>query len=77
MNHPIPLALLASGKTATVVDIRAGQGLIRRLAGMGLTVGVSLRVVNNPMRGPIVAEVRGAKLALGYGIAQKIMVKEE
>lgn len=75
MNQQIPLAMVSSGTVVTVVDIRAGRGLLRRLADMGLTQGVTLKVVNNPMNGPIIAKVRGSKLALGYGIAQKIMVE--
>ena len=67
--------MVGSGKVVTVVTIRAGRGLLRRLADMGLTQGMTLKVVNNPMTGPIIAEVRGSRLALGYGIAQKIMVE--
>jgi len=75
VKQKIPLAMVSSGKVVTVAEIRAGRGLLRRLADMGLTPGTTLKVINNPMTGPIIAEVRGSRLALGYGIAQKIMVE--
>jgi len=75
VKQKIPLAMVSSGKVVTVAEIRAGRGLLRRLADMGLTLGTTLKVINNPMTGPIIAEVKGSRLALGYGIAQKIMVE--
>jgi Fe2+ transport system protein FeoA len=63
------------GEVVTVVNIRAGWGLHRRLADMGLLPGVSIRVINNQMPGPIIIDLRGSRLVLGHGVAQKIMVK--
>jgi Fe2+ transport system protein FeoA len=59
-----------------VVDVRAGWGLQRRLADMGLTSGVIIRVMNNQRPGPLIIDLRGSRLVLGYGMAQKILVKE-
>jgi len=74
MSH-MPLALVSPGDEVTVVNVRAGFGLSRRLADMGLTPGTQIRVVNSQMHGPVLIEFRGSKLALGRGIAQKIMVE--
>ena len=70
----MPLAMVRPGETVTVVDVRAGWGLTRRLADMGLLPGTQIRVVNGRMPGPILIDLRGSRLALGYGMAQKIMV---
>lgn len=75
MGQPMPLAMIRPGEVVTIVDISAGWGLTRRLADMGLIPGMTLRVINNQMPGPIIVEVRGSRLIFGYGIAQKILVE--
>ena len=70
----IPLSMASPGEKVKVAAIRAGWGLQRRLADMGLTPGVLVRVINSHGRGPVVLDVRGSRLALGHGIAHKIMV---
>jgi len=52
-----------------------GFGLVRRLAEMGLTPGVEVKLLRKgPFRGPLQIEVRGVALALGYGVASKVFV---
>ncbi|MFC1871539.1 ferrous iron transport protein A [Chloroflexota bacterium] len=68
------LSMVSPGETADIASVRAGWGLQRRLAEMGLNPGVSVRVINNQHPGPIVLDVRGSRLALGHGIAHKIFV---
>jgi len=49
---------------------------VRRLAEMGLTPDTEVKVVRRGLlRGPIEVEVRGVSLALGYGLASKVLVK--
>ncbi len=75
MSQHMPLAMVSPGEMVTMVDIRAGRGLTRRLADMGLVPGTTLRVINSQMPGPIIIDLRGSRLVLGHGIAQKIMVE--
>lgn len=75
MNKHIPLAMVSSGESVTVVSVRAGWGLTRRLADMGLIPGTKLRVINSQTTGPIIIDVRGSRLVLGHGMAQKILVE--
>lgn len=70
----MPLSMVQSGESVQVAAIRAGWGLQRRLADMGLTPGVRVKVINSGGRGPVVLDIRGSRLALGHGIAHKIMV---
>jgi Fe2+ transport system protein FeoA len=70
----MPLAMVSPGELVTVVDVRAGRGLARRLAEMGLLPGTQIRVVNSQMPGPLIIDLKGSKLALGRGVARKIMV---
>ena len=72
----MPLAMVCPGEPVQVVGVRAGHGLQRKLADMGLIPGVIIRVMNGQMPGPVIIDLRGSRLALGHGVAQKILVKE-
>jgi Fe2+ transport system protein FeoA len=58
-----------------LVKVDAGQALKARLAAMGLLPGVEFRVINNNHPGPFVVDLKGARIALGRGMAGKIFVK--
>jgi len=75
MNQLMPLAMVSPGEVVQVVRVKAGWGLQRRLADMGLTPGVAITVLNRQMPGPIIIDLRGSRLVLGYGMAQKILVR--
>jgi Fe2+ transport system protein FeoA len=75
-EQSFPLTMASPEKEYVVAAITAGWGLQRRLAEMGLTTGTHVRIMNGRHSGPLLIEVRGSKLGLGYGAAQKIMVKE-
>ena len=76
-GQSMPLAMSQPGELVTVTGIKAGWSLQRRLADMGLTPGVQIRVINSQMPGPVLIDLRGSRLAIGHGVAQKILVKEE
>ncbi len=69
------LTRMEPGETVSIKDVRAGWGLQRRLADLGLTPGVEVKVISGGRPGPVVIEVRGSRLALGHGVASKIMVR--
>jgi Fe2+ transport system protein FeoA len=75
-NGGMPLAMAGPGKLLTVTGINAGWGLQRRLADMGLTPGVQIKVMNGRCGGPVLIDLRGSRLGLGRGVAQRILVKE-
>jgi ferrous iron transport protein A len=69
-----PLSKIRSGEKARLVTIEAGRGLSNRLASMGLVSNVEITVVSNSHPGPFVINVKGSKVMLGRGMANKIMV---
>jgi len=76
IEDAVSLADLPQGEKCTVVLAAGGRGMVRRLAEMGLTPGTEVRVVRSaPMHGPIEVSVRGVSLALGRGIAVRVLVK--
>ena len=70
------MAMARPGAVVTLIAINAGFGLRRRLADMGLSPGVNLRIIQSQIPGPVIIDLRGSRLALGRGMAQRIMVKE-
>jgi ferrous iron transport protein A len=70
----MPLAMATPGELVRIVGIRGGLGLGRRLADMGLVPGTDVRIMSGGRPGPVLLEARGTKLAIGHGVAQKIMV---
>jgi len=63
-----------AGARARIKGLNAGHGLATRLMQMGLTPGAEIEVLNNS-RGPILLRVRGVTIALGRGMARKIIVE--
>ena len=70
------LVNLVEGERAVIAHAEGGCGVIRRLAEMGLTPGVEVKLLRKcPFHGPIQLETRGVALALGYGIASRVFVR--
>ena len=69
-----PLSTIRSGEKVSLAGIEAGRGLNSRLMAMGLVPNVEITVVSNSHPGPFVIMVKNAKVVLGRGMAQKIMV---
>ena len=49
--------------------------MAKRLADMGFVPGDEIQVVSNGVPGPLVVLVKGSRLVLGRGMAEKILVK--
>lgn len=64
-----------TGEHCTVVDLAGGRGMLSRMASLGFTPGAEITVVQNFGRGPLIARVRDARIALGRGEAKKIQVR--
>ena len=69
------LSVVKTGEKARLVRVDAGRRLNSRLASMGFVPDVEITVVSNGHPGPFVVVIKDVKLALGRGVAHKIMVK--
>ncbi len=74
MENLIPLTSLKPNTERTVIEIRGGYGIRKKLADLGLVPGTKVRVVNKNILGPIILAIRNYRLAIGRGMANKIMV---
>jgi len=75
MTALMSLSMVSAGEEVRLVGVRGGWGVRRRLADMGLTPGEKVWVVQSDHSGPLLIAVRGSRLALGRGMAHKIMVE--
>lgn len=70
----MPLTMASPGQEVTLIDIRGGRGIRSKLNSMGLIPGVKLTVLGE-RGGPIMVAVNDTRLALGFGMAKKIIVE--
>ena len=62
------------GQLVRLTKIMAGRKLTHRLTELGLTPGVNFEVLHDH-GGPLLLAVRDSRLALGRGMASKILVE--
>ena len=59
-----------------IVDVRGGRGLAERLAALGVMPGKKLTKIGAmAMRGPLTVALDRMQVAIGYGMAGKIVVE--
>ena len=72
----IDLTQMRGGEEGIVVDIYGGHGLLRRLESLGVRVGVPVKKISAQfMRGPVTIRVGNTEVALGFGMARKVIVE--
>jgi len=70
----VPLAMLSANEEAVIITLAGGKGLVRRLSEMGFTHGTKVKVLYSGNPGPVLVSIRGSRVALGRGVAMKIIV---
>ncbi len=73
----VSLSALRAGEHGEVVDLVGGRGLLSRMTALGFTPGADVKVIQNYGRGPLIAQVRDARIALGRGEAKRVYVRRE
>ena len=72
----ITLTELKSGEKGIIEGIDGGISLKKRFESLNLREGKHVRKISSaPFHGPIVVEVGGCKIAIGRGMASKILVE--
>ncbi|MHB9035503.1 MAG: FeoA family protein [Armatimonadota bacterium] len=89
-GHVMPLGLLTAGEKAEVLEVRGGNhqgsccpGMHRpdngahlcRMEDMGLRLGKEVEMLSNEGRGPMLIRIDESRIAIGRGMAMKVMVK--
>jgi len=74
-NEQLTLAEMRTGQTGTVVEVLGGHGFIRRLDALGVRPGKKVTKVSSTLfRGPVILRVDNAQVAVGFGMARKIII---
>jgi len=72
----ISAAEMGPGQTGIVVNLAGGRGMVRRMQAMGIHPGVPIsRLSAQPFRGPVSLQVGATQVAVGFGLARRIMVE--
>jgi len=67
-----------AGQSGRVVRIDGGMGLVSRLSAMGIRPGRKITKLSSMlMRGPVTVQAGSTRLAIGFGMASRIIVELE
>ena len=71
------LAEVECGKDVRIISYQGGRGVSSKLRQLSLMPGDRLHVLKKaPLQGPILVESNGRSVALGRGVATKVLVEE-
>jgi ferrous iron transport protein A len=88
----LPLGLLMGGEEGEVMEIRGGEhnetccscsgksdrrGQVCRMEDMGIRIGKSVQMLTNGGHGPLLVKVDESRIAIGRGMAMKVMVRRK
>ena len=77
-NEQLTLAEMRTGQTGTVVGVLGGHGLIQRLDALGIRPGKKVTKLSSTLfRGPVTLRVNNSRVAVGFGMAKKIIVEAD
>ena len=69
------LTQIKKGESVNVVEINGGQKFRDKIDAMGLRVGSRIiKISAQVLSGPITIKIGNTKLAIGHGMAKKILV---
>jgi ferrous iron transport protein A len=75
-NEQLTLAEMKTGQTGTMVGVLGGHGLVQRLDALGIRPGKKVTKISSTLfHGPITLKVDSTKVAVGFGMARKIIVE--
>jgi len=75
VNPSLFVGDLKLGDSARVRDVTGGRGMQQRMRMLGIRRGTDIRVVHGPGQRGAVLQVGGARIALGWGVIQRIEVE--
>lgn len=72
----IPLTKIEKGVRAKVVEITSGKQAAHRLSTLGIRLGsYVVKISTFALKGPVTVKVGSTTIALGHGMAEKVMVE--
>jgi ferrous iron transport protein A len=72
----VTLSRMRARQSGTVVLLQGGRGLVNRLSALGIIPGKRITKISSAlMRGPVTVEVDRVRIAIGFGMASRIVVR--
>lgn len=72
----VDLTQMQPGESGMVKELQGGQGFMRKLQSLGIRQGKRiLKVSSHFWRGPQTLEVDHRQIAVGFGMAKKILIE--
>lgn len=72
----LSLVHMGAGQSGIVVQLAGWPGMVRRLNAMGVRQGSRITKVSSMfMRGPVTIRVGQTQMAIGFGMARRILVE--
>jgi len=69
---------MQSGQSGKVVQIQGGHRMVNRLSALGIRPGKEITKLSSMlMRGPVTVQSGSTRLAIGYGMTNRILVELE
>jgi len=70
------LVNLTNNEEGLILSIEGGRAARAKLEALGIRPGKKIRKMSSQIfKGPVVIEINGRDIALGYGLANKVIVK--
>jgi len=77
-GKPVTLRQMRSGDKGKIIEVQGGPGMVRRLDALGIRPGKKIiKISSMLMRGPITVQVGHTRVAIGFGMANRIIVETE
>ncbi len=72
----VDLTRMKAGQWGKVIEIHGGHGMTRRLEAMGIRPGVKITKISSQiMRGPVIVKTGNTQVAIGFGMARRVLVE--
>lgn len=72
----VTLNKMGAGQSGKIVEIQGGQNVVNRLNALNIRLGKTVKKVSSMlMHGPVTIDVGNARVAIGYGMAKRIIVE--
>jgi ferrous iron transport protein A len=77
-NGPVTLTKMSDGQSGKIAQVLGGKGVTARLTALGIRQGQRItRIGGMYLRGPITIKVEKTQVAIGFGMAAKILIELE
>ena len=75
-GNQVTLTKMKIGQSGIVAQIQGGHGMVSRLSALGIRPGRRITKISSMfMRGPVTIQVDRTQIAIGRGMAKKIIVE--